>query len=83
MPLRKRAKAIEAFQNDPPTTIFLLSVRSGAVSVAWAVQFVESFFQVGINLTAANHVFMLDALLNPSLEKQAIGRVSNLLVCVS
>ena len=30
MPLKKRAKAIEAFQNDPPTTIFLLSVRSGA-----------------------------------------------------
>eukprot|EP00658_Telonema_sp_P-2_P078630 TRINITY_DN7411_c0_g1_i2.p1 TRINITY_DN7411_c0_g1~~TRINITY_DN7411_c0_g1_i2.p1 ORF type:complete len:910 (-),score=179.13 TRINITY_DN7411_c0_g1_i2:138-2867(-) len=60
MPLKKRAKAIQAFQQDPPTTIFLLSVRSGAV---------------GINLTSANHVFMLESMLNPSLEVQAIGRV--------
>ena len=36
------SQAIEAFQRDPPTTVFLLSMRSGAV---------------GINLTAANHVF--------------------------
>ena len=35
----------QAFQFDPPTTIFLLSMRSGAV---------------GINLTAANHVFLLE-----------------------
>jgi SNF2 family DNA or RNA helicase len=43
MPLNQRAKAIEAFQKDPPTTVFLLSMRSGAV---------------GINLTSANHVFL-------------------------
>lgn len=47
------------FQRDPPTTVFLLSVRSGAV---------------GINLTAANHVFLLEPCLNPALEEQAIGR---------
>lgn len=29
MPLKQRAKAIEAFQKDPPTTVFLLSIRSG------------------------------------------------------
>jgi SNF2 family DNA or RNA helicase len=33
MPLKQRAKAIEAFQRDPPTTVFLLSMRSGAVGV--------------------------------------------------
>lgn len=37
-------QAIEAFQKDPPTTVFLLSMRSGAV---------------GINLTAASHVFIM------------------------
>ena len=35
----------KAFANDPPTTVFLLSVRSGAV---------------GINLTQANNVFLLE-----------------------
>jgi len=59
MTLKKRAKAIEAFQNAPPTTVFLLSVRSGAV---------------GINLTAASHVFLLEPCLNPALSDQAVGR---------
>ena len=52
-------QAIEAFQKDPPTTVFLLSMRSGAV---------------GINLTSANYVFVLDPALNPGLEEQAVGR---------
>ncbi|CAL5222943.1 g5380 [Coccomyxa viridis] len=59
MALKKRAKAIEAFQKDPPTTVFLLSMRSGAV---------------GINLTAANHVFLMEPAFNPALEDQAVGR---------
>ena len=56
----QRTKALEDFQNDPPTTIFLMSIRSGAC---------------GINLTQANNVFMLEPSLNPALEAQAIGRV--------
>ena len=52
-------QAIEAFQKDPPTTVFLLSMRSGSV---------------GINLTSANHVFILEPALNPALEEQAVGR---------
>ena len=52
-------QAIEAFQKDPPTTVFLLSMRSGSV---------------GINLTSANYVFILEPALNPALEEQAIGR---------
>ena len=40
-----RAKALHDFQNDPPTTIFLLSTRSAAC---------------GINLTQANRVFLLE-----------------------
>ena len=52
-------QAIEAFQKDPPTTVFLLSMRCGSV---------------GINLTSANYVFILEPALNPALEEQAIGR---------
>ena len=46
-------QAIEAFQHDPPTTVFLLSMRSGAV---------------GINLTSASHVFLMEPCLNAALE---------------
>mmetsp|Transcript_50887 Transcript_50887/g.94823 ORF Transcript_50887/g.94823 Transcript_50887/m.94823 type:complete len:919 (+) Transcript_50887:66-2822(+) len=59
MPLKKRAAEIEAFQQDPPSVVFLLSVRSGAV---------------GINLSAASHVFLLEPCLNPALTEQAVGR---------
>ena len=63
MPMRRRAKALYDFQNDPPTTIFLLSMRAGAV---------------GINLTQANRVFLLEPCFNPALEAQSIGRVYRL-----
>lgn len=56
----QRTKALSDFQKDPPTTVFLLSTRAGAV---------------GINLTQANHVFMMEPSFNEALEKQAIGRV--------
>ena len=33
MSMKKRAKALDDFQNDPPTTIFLLSMRAAAVGI--------------------------------------------------
>ena len=63
MSLSQRAAALAAFQRAPPTTIFLLSLRSGAV---------------GLNLTAASQVFLLEPCFNPALEEQAIGRVHRL-----
>lgn len=63
MSMRKRAKALHDFQHDPPTTVFLLSMRAGAV---------------GINLTQANRVFLMEPSFNPALEAQAIGRVHRL-----
>eukprot|EP00429_Kryptoperidinium_foliaceum_P043107 CAMPEP_0176102834 /NCGR_PEP_ID=MMETSP0120_2-20121206/51588_1 /TAXON_ID=160619 /ORGANISM="Kryptoperidinium foliaceum, Strain CCMP 1326" /LENGTH=1287 /DNA_ID=CAMNT_0017436909 /DNA_START=94 /DNA_END=3957 /DNA_ORIENTATION=- len=63
MSMKQRARALHDFQSDPPTTIFLLSMRSGAV---------------GINLTQASKVFLLEPSLNPALESQAIGRVHRL-----
>jgi SNF2 family DNA or RNA helicase len=59
MTMKNRAKALRDFQSDPPTTIFLLSMRAGAV---------------GINLTEANRVFLMEPCFNPALERQAIGR---------
>ncbi|GLC36509.1 hypothetical protein PLESTB_000156300 [Pleodorina starrii] len=56
---KKRTEAIDSFQRDPTTTVFLLSVRSGAV---------------GIDLTAANHVFLLEPCMNPDMEERVIGR---------
>ncbi len=41
---------LQAFAGDPPTTVFLLSVRAGAV---------------GINLTQANNVFLLEPVSSP------------------
>ncbi|GAQ77811.1 hypothetical protein KFL_000040120 [Klebsormidium nitens] len=55
MPLKKRPQAIEQFQQDPPTTVFLLSIRTGAV---------------GITLTSASVVYLLEPVLNPA----AVGR---------
>ncbi|GMH68636.1 hypothetical protein TrLO_g5881 [Triparma laevis f. longispina] len=63
MSMTARAKALKDFQGDPPTTIFLLSLRAGAV---------------GINLTEANRVFLMEPALNPALEAQAVGRVHRL-----
>lgn len=51
---------LEMFKKDSETTVFLLSQRTGSV---------------GINLTAANHVFLMEPAMNPAVEVQAIGRV--------
>ncbi|WIA10185.1 hypothetical protein OEZ85_010388 [Tetradesmus obliquus] len=59
MPMQQRTRAIEAFQKDPPTTVFILTLRSAAC---------------GIDLTAASHVFLLEPCLNAAVEAQAIGR---------
>ena len=61
MSMRNRAMALQDFQNDPPTTIFLLSMRAGAV---------------GINLTQANNVFLMEPCFNAAVTAQAVGRVS-------
>mmetsp|Transcript_12559 Transcript_12559/g.14725 ORF Transcript_12559/g.14725 Transcript_12559/m.14725 type:complete len:570 (-) Transcript_12559:449-2158(-) len=63
MPMSKRATALREFQSDPQATIFLLSMRSGAV---------------GINLTQANYIFLMEPATNPALEAQAIGRIYRL-----
>ena len=50
---------VERFQNDPDCQLFLISLKAGGL---------------GLNLTAAEYVFLLDPWWNPAVEAQAIDR---------
>jgi SNF2 family DNA or RNA helicase len=50
---------VERFQTDPECRLFLISLKAGGL---------------GLNLTAAEYVFLLDPWWNPAVEAQAIDR---------
>jgi superfamily II DNA or RNA helicase len=54
-----REKAIQNFQNNDETRVFLISLKAGGV---------------GLNLTAADYVYIVDPWWNPAVEQQAIDR---------
>lgn len=54
-----REKAIQNFQNNPECRVFLISLKAGGV---------------GLNLTAADYVYLIDPWWNPAVEQQAIDR---------
>jgi hypothetical protein len=56
---RDRAAKVERFQNDPDCKLFLISLKAGGL---------------GLNLTAAEYIFLLDPWWNPAVESQAIDR---------
>jgi superfamily II DNA or RNA helicase len=56
---RNRAAKVERFQSDPDCPIFLISLKAGGL---------------GLNLTAAEYVYLLDPWWNPAVEAQAIDR---------
>ncbi|HVW97006.1 MAG TPA: DEAD/DEAH box helicase [Mucilaginibacter sp.] len=56
---RRRQAAIDDFQNNPETRVFLISLKAGGV---------------GLNLTAADYVYLVDPWWNPAVENQAIDR---------
>lgn len=56
---RRRAERVKTFQEDASVTVFLISLKAGGV---------------GLNLTAAEYVFLLDPWWNPAVEAQAIDR---------
>jgi len=58
-----RTNAIVSFQTDPETVVMLVSIKAGGV---------------GLNLTAASHVFVFEPAWNPAIEQQAIDRVHRL-----
>jgi hypothetical protein len=56
---RERQVPVDRFQNDPDCKLFLISLKAGGL---------------GLNLTAAEYVFLLDPWWNPAVEAQAIDR---------
>ncbi|HXJ96860.1 MAG TPA: SNF2-related protein [Terriglobia bacterium] len=56
---RDRKTPVDRFQNDPDCKLFLVSLKAGGL---------------GLNLTAAEYVFLLDPWWNPAVETQAIDR---------
>ena len=56
---RNRGEVVQQFQSDPETSIFLASLKAGGT---------------GLNLTAADHVFLMDPWWNPAVEDQAADR---------
>ncbi len=56
---RNREEHVNAFQNDPDCGLFLISLKAGGL---------------GLNLTAAEYVFLLDPWWNPAVEAQAVDR---------
>jgi SNF2 family DNA or RNA helicase len=56
---RDRQARVQSFQNDPDCKVFLISLKAGGL---------------GLNLTAADYIFLLDPWWNPAVESQAIDR---------
>ena len=50
---------VKEFQDDPDKKVFLISLKAGGV---------------GLNLTAADYVFIMDPWWNPAAEAQAVDR---------
>lgn len=58
-PAAKRKIEVERFQQDETIQVFLISLKAGGV---------------GLNLTAADYVYLVDPWWNPAAEQQAIDR---------
>ncbi|MFO7871435.1 MAG: SNF2-related protein [Kiritimatiellia bacterium] len=56
---RRRAERVERFQTDTACPVFLISLKAGGL---------------GLNLTSADYVIVLDPWWNPAVEAQAIDR---------
>jgi SNF2 family DNA or RNA helicase len=59
IPDKQRKEMVTAFQKEANKKLFLISLKAGGV---------------GLNLTAADYVFLLDPWWNPAVEYQAINR---------
>jgi SNF2 family DNA or RNA helicase len=60
MDIKQRAEAVNQFFDNPDIKVLLVSTKCGSL---------------GLNLTVANRVIILDIWWNPALENQAIDRV--------
>lgn len=55
----RRGELVQSFQEDPKSSLFLLSLKAGGV---------------GLNLTAADYVLIVDPWWNEAVERQAVDR---------
>eukprot|EP01135_Chromosphaera_perkinsii_P009011 Nk52_evm29s1569 gene=Nk52_evmTU29s1569 len=63
VPLPQRKANVDAFRSDESIKVFLISMKAGGV---------------GLNLTRANNVFIMDTWWNKAVENQAMDRVHRL-----
>ncbi|KAI9886665.1 MAG: hypothetical protein M1823_001508 [Watsoniomyces obsoletus] len=59
----KRSESMETFRDDPTVTVMLVSIKAGGL---------------GLNLTTASKVYVMEPQFNPAAEAQAIDRVHRL-----
>jgi SNF2 family DNA or RNA helicase len=59
VPAEERRRVVSQFQEEEDTRIFLISLKAGGV---------------GLTLTAADYVYLVDPWWNPAVEQQAIDR---------
>lgn len=59
----ERTRAMEALKHDPGCEVLLVSLKAGGV---------------GLNLTAAQRVYLMDPYWNPAVENQAVDRIHRL-----
>ena len=59
IPSEDRSEQVKLFQNNPEFQVFLISLKAGGT---------------GLNLTAADYVFLTDPWWNPAVERQAMDR---------
>ena len=59
----KRSAALDAFRDDPECTVLLVSITAGGL---------------GLNLTSASRVYVMEPQFNPAQEAQAVDRVHRL-----
>ncbi|TBU34696.1 SNF2 family N-terminal domain-containing protein [Dichomitus squalens] len=59
----ERTRAMEALKHDPSCEVLLVSLKAGGV---------------GLNLTAAQRVYLMDPYWNPAVENQAVDRIHRL-----
>ncbi|KAI0756790.1 SNF2 family N-terminal domain-containing protein [Daedaleopsis nitida] len=59
----ERTKAMDALKHDPGCEVLLVSLKAGGV---------------GLNLTAAQRVYLMDPYWNPAVENQAVDRIHRL-----
>lgn len=57
---KKRGERVQSFQEDENIRVFLISLKAGGV---------------GLNLTEADYVYLMDPWWNPAVENQAIDRI--------